>query len=132
MIKKTIHDQTQRLSSKKLTDVQLPIRIQSKLCHRYIFFRNLTMNSNGVEKRLHNDLILIDLQKAFDTLHHKILLDKIKRISFTDKTIKLFHSYLLYKISFVSLDNIFSEAATISCGVTQSYLHKDLCCFCNM
>ena len=90
------------------------------------------MNSNGVEKRLHNDLILIDLQKAFDTLHHKILLDQIKRISFTDKTIKLFYSCLLYKISFVSLDNIFSEAGTISCGVTQSYLHKDLCCFCNM
>ena len=32
-------------------------------------------------------MILIDLQKAFDTLNHDILLDKMKYLGFTWKTI---------------------------------------------
>ena len=54
-------------------------------------------------------MILIDIQKAFDTLDHKFLLDKMKCIGFSDKTIKWFHSYLANRVFFVSLDNVFSE-----------------------
>ena len=38
-------------------------------------------------------------------------------IGASDKTIKWFHSYLTNRAFFVSLDNVFSEAGTISCGV---------------
>ena len=41
-------------------------------------------------------------------------------IGTSDKTIKWFHSYL--RAFFVSLDNVFSEAGTISCGVQVSIL----------
>ena len=40
---------------------------------------------NGAEKGKHNGMILINLQKAFDTLDHTILLDKMKGISFSKK-----------------------------------------------
>ena len=33
---------------------------------------------NGVKNGKYTSMILIDLQKAFDTLDHKILLDKMK------------------------------------------------------
>ena len=54
-------------------------------------------------------MILINIQKAFDTLNHKFLLDKMKCIGFSDKTIKWFHSCLANRVFFVSLDNVFSE-----------------------
>ena len=64
-------------------------------------------------------MILIALQKAFDTLHHKILLGKMKCIGFSDKATKCFHSYLTNRAIFVSFGTVFSEAGTINCGVPQ-------------
>ena len=46
-------------------------------------------------------MILIDLQKAFDTFDLKILLDKKKCSGFSDKTIKWFHSYLTELFRFI-------------------------------
>ena len=45
---------------------------------------------NGAKNGLYNGLILIDLQKAIENFDHKVLSDKIKRIDFSDKTIKRF------------------------------------------
>ena len=47
----------------------------------------------GFESRKSTGMILIDLQKAFDTLDHDILLDKIKYLSFTSKTMDWFGFY---------------------------------------
>ena len=74
---------------------------------------------NCAENGKHTGMILIDLQKAFDTLDHKILLDKMKCIGFSDKTIKWFHSFLTNRAIFVSLDTVFSKAGTINCRVPQ-------------
>ena len=74
---------------------------------------------NGAENGKHTGIILIDLEKAFGTLDHTILLDKMKCIGFSDKTIKWFHSYPTNRAFFVSLVNEFSEAGTINCGVSQ-------------
>ena len=38
-------------------------------------------------------MILIDLQKAFDTIDHEILLQKFKAIRFSESTMKWFRSY---------------------------------------
>ena len=40
------------------------------------------MTLNGADNGKHNGMILIDLQKAFDTLDHTILLEKMKCIGF--------------------------------------------------
>ena len=69
-------------------------------------------------------MILIELQKAFDTLGHKILLDKMKCIGFPDKKIKWFHSYLTNRVIFGSLGTAFSDAGTINCGVPRRCLEK--------
>ena len=41
---------------------------------------------NVAENGKHTAMILINLQKAFDTLDHTILFDKMKCIGFSDKT----------------------------------------------
>ena len=38
-------------------------------------------------------MILIDLQKAFDTINHKVLLDKLLPIGFSKNTISWYESY---------------------------------------
>ena len=42
-------------------------------------------------------MILVDLQKAFDTLDHAVLLQKIKYFGFRTSEIKWFESYLSNK-----------------------------------
>ena len=47
----------------------------------------------GFELGKSTGMIIIDLQKAFDTLDHDLLLDKMKYLGFTLKTIDWFGSY---------------------------------------
>ena len=44
---------------------------------------------NGTKNGLHVGMILINLQKSFDTLDHKILLDKMKWFGFSDDFIPI-------------------------------------------
>ena len=73
----------------------------------------------GFESGKSTGMILIDLQKAFDSLDHDILLDKIKYLGFTSKTIDWFGSYLKKQSNVVSLDKTHSETGILNCGVPQ-------------
>ena len=48
----------------------------------------------GFDDGLVTGMILVDLQKAFDTINHIILLKKLSIIGFSDHTVKWFQSYL--------------------------------------
>ena len=63
-------------------------------------------------------MMLIDLQKAFDTIDHEILLQKLKAIKFSESTIKWFKSYLSERIFLVNIKNKLSDFGEISCGIT--------------
>ena len=73
----------------------------------------------GFDDGLVTGMILIDLQKAFDTIDHDILLKKLSIIGFSDHTVKWFQSYLSNRKFMVNLENSFSEVSDISCGVPQ-------------
>ena len=73
----------------------------------------------GFDDGLVTGMILIDLQKAFDTINHDILLKKLSIIGFSDHTVKWFQSYLSNRKFMVNLENSFSEVSSISCGVPQ-------------
>ena len=62
-------------------------------------------------------MILIDLQKEFDTTDHEILLQKLEAIKFSESTIKWFKSYLSERIFLVNIENKLSDLGKISYGV---------------
>ena len=73
----------------------------------------------GFDDRLMTGMVLIDLQKACDTINHDILLKKLTIIGFSDHTGQWFQSYLSNRKFTVNLENSFSEVSSISCGVPQ-------------
>ena len=53
-------------------------------------------------------MILIDLQKAFDTIDHDILLEKLYATGFSKHLVDWFRSYLINRNFLVNLGNAFS------------------------
>ena len=71
------------------------------------------------DKGLYTGMILIDLQKAFDTLDHNLLLDKLGLLNFSTNCISWFRSYLSNRTLLVNVESTFSEPADLRCGVPQ-------------
>ena len=62
-------------------------------------------------------MIVIDLQRAFDTIDQDVLLQKLYAIGFLKHIVNWFQSYLSNRSFLVNLGNNFSKSAFVSCGV---------------
>ena len=65
-------------------------------------------------------MILLDLQKAFDTVDHKILCEKLNVIGV--KSIEWFKSYLSGRKQIVNVNSANSGVYNVTCGVPQGSL----------
>ena len=63
--------------------------------------------------------VFIDLKKAFDTVDHEILLEKLNFYGVRGEAIKLLKSYLSRRLQYVCYDGFESERGLIECGVPQ-------------
>ena len=63
--------------------------------------------------------IFIDLSKAFDTVNHQILLDKLDHYGIRGHALELFKSYLSNRKQYVNIEKCKSQTRPISCGVPQ-------------
>ena len=63
--------------------------------------------------------VFLDFSKAFDTVDHKILMDKLKIYGITGVNHDWFSNYLSNRKQFVTYNNYKSETKTITCGVPQ-------------
>ena len=63
--------------------------------------------------------IFIDLQKAFDTVNHSILLQKLSHYGIRGTSLLWFQSYLTDRQQYVSVNNHSSQLGSITCGVPQ-------------
>ena len=63
--------------------------------------------------------LFLDLSKAFDTVNHKLLLDKLYLYAIQGNMHNLLSSYLSNCQQFTVCNNIPSKASTIVCGVPQ-------------
>ena len=83
IIERIAHDQTEEFLSKN----KLLYKFQSRFRKNYstnTCLGHLTDKiTTGFEKGLFTGLVLINLQKVFDTIHHQILLKKMKYLGFS-------------------------------------------------
>jgi hypothetical protein len=75
--------------------------------------------SLNIDKGMFNGIVFIDLQKAFDTIDHSILLTKLKYYGIDDKTITWFNSYLSNRLQQCSANGSLSSPCEINLGIPQ-------------
>ena len=63
--------------------------------------------------------VFVDLQKAFDTVDHQILLAKLNHYGICEVSNDWFKSYLSNRYQYVSINGYKSGLAAINCGVPQ-------------
>ena len=73
----------------------------------------------NVDKGLLNGVIFIDLKKAFDTIDHEIILQKLAKYGVDQDALKWFKSYLTNCLQRCYVNNHLSSASPLNCGVPQ-------------
>ena len=81
---------------------------------------------NGFEKGLLTGMTLINIQKAFDTIDHNILLEKMSCLGFAESTIAWYKSYLTNRCFIVNVGKDFFSPGKLSCGVLQGSILSPL------
>ena len=119
IIERVIHDQKNAF----LSDEDILYKYQPGFRGNYSTNLCLSLLTDkvlkGFAEGLLTGMILIDLQKAFDTTDHDILLQKLKAIKLSESTIKWFKSYLSEGIFLENIENKLSDFGKISFGVPQ-------------
>ena len=74
---------------------------------------------NNLDQGLSSCAIFLDLAKAFDSVSHNILLQKLKLYGIRGNVYKLFESYLSSRTQFVKVDDTLSDFVEMKFGVPQ-------------
>ena len=74
---------------------------------------------SGLDNQNHTLAIFIDLNKAFDTVHHSILLRKLEKYGIRGTTLEWFRDYLANRKQLVQSGNYKSSLLPVKCGVPQ-------------
>ena len=100
-----------------LSDNQFGFRKGHSTIHPLmLFMNNLT---SALNKKQFSIAIFCDLRKAFDTVNHCILLDKLKNLGVRGVELLWFKNYLSDRMQFVSIDDVNSTLMEIILGVPQ-------------
>ena len=80
------------------------------------------LNDNIVEnldEQKNTCAIFLELKKAFDTVNHQILLEKLEKYGIRGLPLQLLNSYLCDRSQYTMVNNTMSKMSIISCGVPQ-------------
>ena len=71
------------------------------------------------DKGYYTGMVILDLQKAFDTVNHKILLEKLRAMGVGEIAVQWFNSYLSGRQQLVNIGDTNSDFRNVLCGVPQ-------------
>ena len=100
-----------------LSDSQFGYRIGHSTVKAVISY--ITNNIEALENKYKTQSRFFDLSKAFDTVAHQILLEKLKAYGFTENAIALLKSYLSNRYQRVDFNATSSKFKLVSHGVPQ-------------
>ena len=100
-----------------LSDSQYGFRSNRSTSHALI--ETVEDITNAIDQKLHSVGIFIDLKKAFDTIHHDILINKLERYGIRGIAKNWVSSYLSNRNQFVKLGETVSSCLDIVFGVPQ-------------
>ena len=75
--------------------------------------------SNSIDSKQHCAGVFIDLKKAFDTVNHKLLVEKLSFYGVRGVANAWLENYLMNRKQYVVVDNQASSMQFIKCGVPQ-------------
>jgi retron-type reverse transcriptase len=73
----------------------------------------------NMDRKMFNLVVFIDLKKAFDTVDHEILLEKMQIYGIKDKAHLLLRSYLTDRTQKCQVNGVVSSEHKLKCGVSQ-------------
>ena len=82
-------------------------------------FRPGDSTVNQLVYLVHNEMVYLDISKAFDRVWHKGLLYKLESIGIRDPLVSWFKSYLSHRKQRVVIDGQSSNWSNVSAGVSQ-------------
>ena len=103
--------------SKSLYEYQFGFRKQFSTNHALLSIVEKIRNS--LDNNLFVCKVFIDLEKAFDTVNHEILLSKLDHYGIQGVANDWFSSYLSRRSQTVTINGVKSSKGDISCGVPQ-------------
>ena len=71
------------------------------------------------DKGNYTGMVLLDLQKAFDTVNHSILLDKLTALGMNGESAEWFRSYVSGRKQVVGVNSTISADRIVTCDVPQ-------------
>ena len=71
----------------------------------------------NIDKGNKNSAVFLDIKKAFDTVNHRILLDKLECYGIKDRELNFFESYLSNRMQCCNVNGQTSSFRVITCGV---------------
>ena len=74
---------------------------------------------NAIDEGNKVQLVLLDMSAAFDTISHKILLDRLEEIGIADKALDLLKSYITNRTYRTMINDIQSDEFQLKYGVPQ-------------
>ena len=72
-----------------------------------------------MDRGLLTGMVFLDLSKAFDTLDHDTMLEKLYSLGFLDSAVFWFKAYLTNRTQSVNVNGVFSDPQSIQFGVPQ-------------
>ena len=104
--------------------------LQFSFCEKYSTIHALLSLTESIKLSIDNGKfgcgIFLDLQKAFDTVNHKILPGKLEHYGARGNVSKWFNSYLTELHQYVVVNGHVSDFLPITCGVPQGSRAFDL------
>ena len=117
-LEKLIHIRSSTFLNKH--SILLPTQCRFRANHSTIHaLLDVIMSYDNINNSKFTALVLLDLRKAFDTVNHNILLNKLEQYGIRGVAHKFFLSFLSNRCQYVSLDNKQSTCKKITCGVLQ-------------